>query len=178
MLHGQMSGEEKSEIMRDFSDNKIHLLVSTVVIEVGVDVPNATLMIIEDAGQFGLAQLHQLRGRIGRGKSESTCILLESVSITPEGHERITVMTQTSDGFELSEADLIQRGPGEVCGTHQHGVTDFRIADLVRDFKILKLAKKEANDLISKDPDLNSEPQLKKELLRRLGNTLELAITA
>ena len=178
MLHGQMSGDEKNNIMKNFSDGKIHMLISTIVIEVGVDVPNATLMIIEDAGQFGLAQLHQLRGRIGRGQAESTCVLLESAATTEEGHERISIMTKTSDGFELSEADLIQRGPGEVCGTHQHGVTDFRIADLVRDVKILKLAKNEANEIITQDPELTSETNLKKELLRRLANTLELAITA
>ena len=178
MLHGQMSGDEKKRIMQEFSDGKIDLLVSTVVIEVGVDVPNATLMIIEDAGQFGLAQLHQLRGRIGRGKSASTCVLLFGASTTGDGRKRIEFMTKISNGFRLSEMDLFQRGPGEICGVHQHGVTDFRVANLLRDYKILRVARKEAIDLLSEDANLESEPALKSELLRRLGNALELAITA
>lgn len=178
ILHGQMSGEEKADIMNEFSEGKIDVLVSTVIIEVGVDVPNATLMIIQDAGQFGLAQLHQLRGRIGRGSSASVCVLMAGLGTTPEGLERIDAMTRISDGFELSEIDLNQRGPGEVCGVRQHGVTDFRVADLVRDYKVLLLAKREAEELIKRDPELKTEPLLKRELMRRLGNALELATTA
>ncbi len=178
MLHGRMSVDEKRAIMKDFSDGKIDLLVSTVVIEVGVDVPNATLMIIQDAGQFGLAQLHQLRGRIGRGKLKSECILLENNNITPEGLERIKAMVNSSDGFELAEEDLIQRGPGAVCGTRQHGVTDFRVADLIRDKGILNIARENAREIFNEDPDLNKYPKLKFELMRRLGETLEIATTA
>ena len=178
MLHGRMSVDEKSRVMQSFAEGKIDLLVATVVIEVGVDVPNATMIVIQDAGQYGLAQLHQLRGRVGRGEAQSLCVLLENAGITPEGRERVGAMVECSDGFELAEQDLRARGPGEVCGTHQHGVTDFRVADLVRDEKILRLAKKEAEELLREDPNLDSEPLLKHEIFRRLGEVLELAATS
>ena len=178
VLHGQLSPEIKSQVMQNFADNKINLLVATVVIEVGVDVPNAAAIIIQDAGNFGLAQLHQLRGRVGRGNLQSLCILLEGKNITPEGKARIAAMIKTSDGFELAEQDLLQRGPGEICGTKQHGITDFRAADLVRDEKILLLARDEAKAITSHDINLESEPSLKREIFRRLGSTLELAITS
>ena len=178
MLHGQLSMEEKAAVMKRFAAGETSLLVATVVIEVGVDVPNATLMIIEDAGQFGLAQLHQLRGRIGRGEAESLCVLLGGQGTTPEGHERIEAMLRLPDGFALAEADLEQRGPGEVCGVRQHGVTDFRVANLVRDRKILDLARKEGQALLAEDPTLETEPLFREELMRRLGKTLHLAGTA
>ena len=178
VMHGRLPVEEKAAMMRRFSDGEVDLLVSTVVVEVGVDVPNATVMVIEDAGQFGLAQLHQLRGRIGRGGAESVCVLLEDGNTTLEGHERIEAMLRTTDGFALAEADLRQRGPGEVCGVRQHGVTDFRVADLVRDRKILALARAEAQALLGDDPTLRSEPRLLAELMRKLGKTLHLAGTA
>ncbi len=178
MLHGRMSIEEKSEVMQEFSEGHINLLVATTVIEVGVDVPNASLMIIQDAGQFGLAQLHQLRGRIGRGNVKSTCILMESQNITDEGEARIMAMVENSDGFQLAEQDLMQRGPGALCGVRQHGVTDFYVADLVRDKRILNLARRDAEILIKNDPELESEPLLKNELMRRLGEALELIITS
>ena len=178
ILHGQLPMEEKAAVMRRFAAGESSLLVATVVIEVGVDVPNATLMIIEDAGQFGLAQLHQLRGRIGRGEAESLCVLLGGQGTTPEGHERIEAMLRLPDGFALAEADLEQRGPGEVCGVRQHGVTDFRVANLVRDRKILDLARKEAQALLAEDPTLETEPLFREELMRRLGKTLHLAGTA
>ena len=178
VLHGRMPVTQKAEIMNEFSAGNIDVLVATVVIEVGVDVPNATLMVIEDAGQFGLAQLHQLRGRVGRGQAQSTCVLLENTDITPEGKERLSAMTEISDGFELAEQDLRQRGAGEICGTRQHGVTDFRVADLVRDEKILTLAREEAKALTDEDPKLDSEPMLRNEILRRLGRVLELAATS
>ena len=178
VMHGRLSIEEKSKIMKDFADNKINILVSTVVIEVGVDVPNAALMVIEDAGQFGLAQLHQLRGRVGRGEAESMCILLTSQSTSPDGLERVKALTEIADGFELAEVDLKQRGPGEICGVRQHGVTEFRTANLVRDIKILNIARKEAKDLIDRDPELKTEPLLRAEIMRRLGDELKLAETA
>ena len=178
MLHGKLTIDEKSQIMREFSDGEIDLLVSTIVIEVGVDVPNATLMIIDDAAQFGLSQLHQLRGRIGRGKAQSTCILLETNNITDEGRARILAMLEYSDGFELAERDLIQRGPGALCGVRQHGVTDFRVADLINDKRILNLARRDAEELIKNDPELKNYPDLKFEIIRRLGQTLELVTTA
>ncbi|MBR1437385.1 MAG: DEAD/DEAH box helicase, partial [Synergistaceae bacterium] len=178
VIHGQLPIDEKAEIMQDFSAGKIDILVSTVVIEVGVDVPNASMIVIQDAGQFGLAQLHQLRGRVGRGEAQSYCVLLENADITETGAERISAMEDISDGFELAERDLIQRGPGEICGTHQHGVTDFRVADLVRDGKILTLARDEAKSILEADPELKTEPELRHEIVRRLGGVLELAATS
>lgn len=178
VMHGRLPINEKSEIMRDFVSGEIKILVSTVVIEVGVDVPNAALIIIEDAGQFGLAQLHQLRGRVGRGEAESACVLLTNQNTTPDGLERVNAMTEISDGFKLAEIDLMQRGPGEICGVKQHGVTEFRVANLVRDYKILDIARKEAKELIERDPELKTEPLLKTELMRRLGDTLNLVGTA
>ena len=164
--------------MKSFFDGDTDLLVSTVVIEMGVDVPNTTIMVIENAGRFGLAQLHQLRGRVGRGHESSVCILLEGHTTSPEGRERIQAMLRTSNGFDLAEADLKQRGPGEVCGIRQHGVTDFRVADLVRDRKLLALARSEAMDFLEADPKLETAPLLFETLKRRLGKSLNLAGTA
>ena len=178
MLHGRLPMGEKENIMRDFSGGKTDLLVATAVIEVGLDVPNATVMIVEDAGRFGLAQLHQLRGRVGRGRAEGVCILLEGRETSPDGRARIETMLRTSSGFDLAEEDLKQRGPGEVCGIRQHGVTDFRVADLVRDRKLLSLARDEARRLLETDPWLESAPLLKEELDKRLGRALKLAGTA
>lgn len=178
MLHGRVSMGEKENIMRSFSEGKTDLLVATAVIEVGLDVPNATLMIVEDAGRFGLAQLHQLRGRVGRGRADSACILLEGRETSPEGRGRIETMLRISSGLDLAEEDLKQRGPGEVCGIRQHGVTDFRVADLVRDRRLLSLARDEARRLLETDPQLESAPLLREELDKRLGKTLKLAGTA
>ena len=177
-LHGRMPVNQKAQIMNDFAEGNIDVLVATVVIEVGVDVPNATMIVIEDAGQFGLAQLHQLRGRVGRGKAKSVCVLLKNQDITPEGRARVNAMVETSDGFELAEQDLQQRGAGEICGTRQHGVTDFRVADLVRDEKILVIARDEAKALMTEDPALESEPEFRREIVRRLGDALDLAATS
>lgn len=177
LLHGRMSGAEKEKIMNAFTKGAIDLLVSTSVIEVGVDVPNATAIIIEEATRFGLAQLHQLRGRVGRGSKESYCILLSDPS-TPEARARIEAMLLTGDGFKIAEMDLRQRGPGEVCGVKQHGITDFRVADLVRDRKLLEIARSEAQSLLGRDADLLSQPFLRSVLLRRLADILEIAATA
>ncbi|MDR2136768.1 MAG: DNA helicase RecG, partial [Synergistaceae bacterium] len=177
LIHGQLPADEKESVMTVFAAGEIDLLVATSVIEVGVDVPNATVMVIEDAARFGVAQLHQLRGRVGRSDEESHCILLAGKS-TPQGAARLDAMLSTSDGFKIAEMDLRQRGPGEICGVRQHGVTDFRVADLVRDHKLLEIARREAIVLIETDPELKNAQPLAEALMSRLGATLELAGTA
>jgi ATP-dependent DNA helicase RecG len=144
LLHGRLDADEKEIIMRRFQRGEIDVLVATTVIEVGVDVPNATVMVVEHAERFGLAQLHQLRGRVGRGAAKSYCILITGERVSPLGEERLNAMVRTQDGFELAELDLTQRGPGEFFGTRQAGLPDFRVASLVRDRKWLELAKMEA----------------------------------
>ncbi|HID11561.1 MAG TPA: ATP-dependent DNA helicase RecG, partial [Candidatus Latescibacteria bacterium] len=133
LLHGRMKGEEKEAVMRAFKEGKIDVLVSTTVIEVGVDIPNATVMVVEHAERFGLAQLHQLRGRVGRGEAQSYCILLTGEKLSDEARERMLTMVRTNDGFEIAEKDLELRGPGEFMGTRQSGMPEFRIAHLIRD---------------------------------------------
>ncbi|WP_018887563.1 ATP-dependent DNA helicase RecG [Paenibacillus massiliensis] len=147
LLHGRMSAAEKEEVMRAFYANEIQLLVSTTVVEVGVDVPNATLMIIMDAERFGLSQLHQLRGRVGRGAHSSYCVLIADPK-SEVGQERMKVMTETDDGFEVARRDLELRGPGDFFGTKQSGLPEFRIADMVADFEILEGAREDAVQLI------------------------------
>jgi ATP-dependent DNA helicase RecG len=144
LLHGRLDADEKEIIMRRFQRGEIDVLVATTVIEVGVDVPNATVMVVEHAERFGLAQLHQLRGRVGRGAAKSYCILITGERVSPLGEERLNAMVRTQDGFELAELDLTQRGPGEFFGTRQAGLPDFRVANLVRDRKWLEVAKMEA----------------------------------
>ena len=144
LLHGRLDADEKEIIMRRFQRGEIDVLVATTVIEVGVDVPNATVMVVEHAERFGLAQLHQLRGRVGRGAAKSYCILITGERVSPLGEERLNAMVRTQDGFELAELDLSQRGPGEFFGTRQAGLPDFRVANLLRDRKWLELAKMEA----------------------------------
>lgn len=149
MVHGQMTAAEKQEIMKEFKQGKIDLVVATTVIEVGIDVPNATVMVIEDADRFGLAQLHQLRGRVGRGDKQSFCILIADPK-TEDGIQRIEAMVASSDGFDIAEKDLEIRGPGEFFGTRQHGIDEFRVASLIQDQKILQIARDEAVKLTSK----------------------------
>jgi ATP-dependent DNA helicase RecG len=144
LLHGRLDADEKEIIMRRFHRGEIDVLVATTVIEVGVDVPNATVMVVEHAERFGLAQLHQLRGRVGRGAAKSSCILITGERISPLGEERLNAMVRTQDGFELAELDLTQRGPGEFFGTRQAGLPEFRVANLVRDRQWLEMAKMEA----------------------------------
>jgi ATP-dependent DNA helicase RecG len=144
LLHGRLDADEKEIIMRRFQRGEIDVLVATTVIEVGVDVPNATVMVVEHAERFGLAQLHQLRGRVGRGAAKSYCILITGERVSPLGEERLNAMVRTQDGFELAELDLTQRGPGEFFGTRQAGLPDFRVANLLRDRKWLEVAKMEA----------------------------------
>jgi ATP-dependent DNA helicase RecG len=144
LLHGRLDADDKEVIMRRFQRGEIDVLVATTVIEVGVDVANATVMVVEHAERFGLAQLHQLRGRVGRGAAKSYCILITGPRVSPLGDERLNAMVRTQDGFELAELDLAQRGPGEFFGTRQAGLPDFRVANLVRDRQLLELAKMEA----------------------------------
>ncbi|HZD75790.1 MAG TPA: ATP-dependent DNA helicase RecG [Acidobacteriaceae bacterium] len=144
LIHGRLSADDKEIVMRRFQRGELDVLVSTTVIEVGVDVPNATVMVIEHAERFGLAQLHQLRGRVGRGEAKSYCMLMTGGRVSPEAEQRLDAMVRTQDGFELAELDLSLRGPGEFFGTRQAGLPDFRVANLVRDRELLELAKREA----------------------------------
>ena len=155
-VHGRMKAKEKDAVMAAFAAGETDVLVATTVIEVGVDVPNAALMIVENAERFGLSQLHQLRGRIGRGQFQSYCILV-SDSDTPEAKARLKVMKETSDGFKIAEADLRQRGPGDFFGSRQHGLPEMHVADLCTDMNILEEARDAAQSLLARDPDL-SEP--------------------
>ncbi|HEX8948521.1 MAG TPA: ATP-dependent DNA helicase RecG [Dissulfurispiraceae bacterium] len=177
LLHGRMKPTEREEVMKEFKGGALHILVSTTVVEVGVDVPNATVMIIIHAERFGLAQLHQLRGRVGRGSTQSYCILL-SYGMTDESKRRLEVMGKTNDGFLIAEEDLSIRGPGEFFGTKQSGLPDLRVANVVRDVKLLEAARKEAFSLIEKDPLLKGYPLLRRALEDFWGKRLELFKTA
>ncbi|HEY1810174.1 MAG TPA: ATP-dependent DNA helicase RecG [Acidobacteriaceae bacterium] len=159
LLHGRLDADEKDVVMRRFQRGEIDVLISTTVIEVGVDVPNATVMVIEHAERFGLAQLHQLRGRVGRGASKSYCILMTGGKVSPNAEERLDAMVRTQDGFELAELDLELRGPGEFFGTRQAGLPDFRVASLVRDRKLLELAKVESARFVAKAEDEATEQE-------------------
>lgn len=159
LLHGKLKNDEKDEVMKDFKEGKYHILVSTTVVEVGVDVPNATVMVIENAERFGLSQLHQLRGRVGRNSLQSYCVLITG-SRSQETRERLSIMTETNDGFIIAEKDLQLRGPGEFLGTRQSGLPDLIISDIVRDAKILEMARNEAIDFI-KTHDIEQFPALK-----------------
>jgi len=149
LLHGRLDSELKDQVMRRFQKGELQILVATTVIEVGVDVPNATVMVIEHAERFGLAQLHQLRGRIGRGAAKSYCILMTGGKVTEEGERRLDAMVRTNDGFQIAELDLELRGPGEFFGTRQAGMPSFRVANLIRDRQLLELAKREAAAVVA-----------------------------
>ena len=149
LLHGRLDTDEKEHVMREFQQGKIEILVATTVIEVGVDVPNATIMVIEHADRFGLAQLHQLRGRIGRGAAKSYCVLMHGGKVSEEGERRIDAMVQSNDGFQIAELDLELRGPGEFFGTKQAGIPSFRVANIIRDRQLLEAAKREAAFVVS-----------------------------
>jgi len=177
LLHGQLGNDEKEEVMSAFKDGYIDILIATTVIEVGVDVPNATVMLIEHAERFGLAQLHQLRGRVGRGADQSSCLLIKSRACSEEGQRRLETMQATSDGFKIAEVDLEMRGPGEFLGTRQSGIPDFRIANLLRDSRVLEEAREDAFDMANQPDFLTSDrySDLRNTLKQRWGSRLELA---
>lgn len=176
MLHGQMTTEEKQATMSAFRAGATDVLVATTVIEVGIDVPNATVMLIDNAERFGLSQLHQLRGRVGRGSEVSHCILV-SPGNTDSAQERLTAMTQTSDGFAIAEMDLKLRGPGEFFGTRQHGLPQLKLADITTELDMLSQAKDDAMAILSADPKLAAKihQPLRNALIRQFGHTLQLA---
>jgi ATP-dependent DNA helicase RecG len=156
LIHGRLKSEEKDDVMSRFSSGELRILVSTTVIEVGVDVPNASIMIIEHAERFGLSQLHQLRGRVGRGTRESYCVLMHGAPLSASARFRLRKMAETSDGFEIAEADLKLRGPGDFLGTRQSGLPEFRFGDIVEDQALLLQSKDLAWELMERDPDLES----------------------
>ena len=174
LIHGRMKKEEKDNIMNKFSDNRIQILVSTTVIEVGIDVPNATVMLVEHADRFGLIQLHQLRGRVGRGSEKSYCIFVQR-DITENSRKRLDIMERTNDGFVISDEDLKLRGPGEFFGIKQSGFFKYKIADLVMDGPIIKSARKAAFDLVAKDPHLRNRSfiELRRHFLKKYQHMLD-----
>ena len=161
MVHGRQKTEQKNINMQRFVNGDTHIMVSTTVIEVGVDVPNATVMVIESAEKFGLSQLHQLRGRVGRGADKSYCILLTGPNIGNDARERMKIMTSTNNGFIIAEKDLDMRGPGDIEGTKQSGVLNFRLASIVQDRSVLETARRFAEDIVSSDPELSSAENLR-----------------
>jgi ATP-dependent DNA helicase RecG len=155
IVHGKLKNDEKEFAMRLFVEGKSHIMVATTVIEVGVNIPNASVMVIESAEKFGLSQLHQLRGRVGRGADQSYCILLTSYKLTHEARKRVETMVRTTDGFEIAEVDMHLRGPGAIDGTQQSGVPfDLKIANLAKDGQLLQLARDKASNLLELDPNL------------------------
>ncbi|MFM7219370.1 MAG: helicase-related protein, partial [Nodosilinea sp.] len=175
LLHGRMGSGEKEAAISRFRQAESQILVSTTVVEVGVDVPNATVMLIEHAERFGLSQLHQLRGRVGRGAAQSFCLLLSS-SRSEDARQRLQVLEQSQDGFFIAEMDLRLRGPGEVLGTRQSGLPDFALASLMTDQEVLMLARQAAEQTLATDPGLSQSPRLAAELQRRYDKLLGGAI--
>ena len=179
LLHGKMKSAEKQEVMARFRSGETQVLVSTTVIEVGVDVPTATVMIVQHAERYGLSQLHQLRGRIGRGSKKSYCLLFAE----PSGEtatERLNILCETTDGFRIAEEDLRIRGPGELLGTRQHGLPEFKVANLVGDLDLLTQARDDAQDVLRDDANLRDarHAPLRRELMRRYGAVMGLADVA
>ena len=172
LIHGQLRSAQKEEVMAAFRAGEIDVLVATTVIEVGIDVPNATVMVIEDAQRFGLSQLHQLRGRVGRGEHRGVCVLIADPTTT-EGEDRLDAMVGTTDGFRLAEEDLRIRGQGTVFGTRQSGVKDLKLADILSDFEILVAARRDAFAMVDADPMLHAHPELREEVGAMLGDEVD-----
>ena len=178
LVHGKMKAAEKDAVMRRFKAGDVQLLVSTTVIEVGIDVPNATIMVVEHAERFGLAQLHQLRGRVGRGDDAALCVLITPFHRGEDTHRRLQAMASTTDGFKIAEVDLELRGPGEMLGTRQSGLPDFRVANLIRDRGILDEARQAAEDVAAAPIRSCERPEsqaLRAVLVHRWAGRLELA---
>ena len=176
LIHGRLKKEERQKIMAAFLAKEIHILVATTIIEVGIDIPNATVMVVEHAERFGLSQLHQLRGRIGRGQYPSYCLLIAYYPITDEGRERLDAMLNSCDGFFIAEEDLRIRGPGDFLGTRQSGLPTLRVADLVRDQSLIAPVREEAFQLIKKDPTLRDpkHAELKTAFQQFIGDRIGL----
>jgi ATP-dependent DNA helicase RecG len=176
LLHGRMPATEKEETLRKFNAHELDLLVSTTVIEVGIDVPNASVMTVMEADRLGLAQLHQLRGRVGRGQHPGYFCVFPRKDLPGAENERLLALTKTQDGFELAEIDFKLRGPGNLMGTKQHGLPPMRIADLARDSRILEQARNVAMQVVAENPELEGDEyrRLKKQVLARYGANLEL----
>ena len=174
LVHGKMRHDEREAVMSAFKSGDIDLLVSTTVIEVGIDVPNASLMLIVHAERFGLAQLHQLRGRIGRGGYDSYCLLMAYPPFSDEAKRRLKAMESTGDGFKIAEEDLAIRGPGDFFGTRQSGLPELKIANIIRDMGVLEISRKEAFALADAEPDLSGHPLLKETLRKKWMGRLEL----
>ena len=169
IVHGKMKADDKAYEMKRFAEGKTQIMVATTVIEVGVNIPNASVMIIESAERFGLSQLHQLRGRVGRGNEQSFCILMTGSKLSDESKIRVQTMVKTNNGFEIAEVDLKLRGPGNILGTQQSGILRLKIADIVKDNKLLRIARELAKKILKKDPKLeNSENQIIKRNLSNL----------
>ena len=177
LLHGNIDPAEKDRIMQDFADHKIDMLVSTVVIEIGINVPNATVMVIENCERFGLAQMHQLRGRVGRGSERSYCFLVMEHE-SEIALERARILTESSDGFTIAEEDLRLRGPGEIFGTKQHGIPELNISDLVSHADVLEKAKEAAEQILNDDPHLEHDQNLplKKRVKSMFGDDIRLEL--
>jgi ATP-dependent DNA helicase RecG len=177
LLHGRIGPEEKETIMEGFRLGTTQVLVATTVIEVGIDVPNANLMLIENAERFGLAQLHQLRGRVGRGAEQSYCLLLTDYKISADTKKRIETMVRTNNGFEIAEVDLQLRGPGDIGGTRQSGAIDLMIADLAKDGEILKVARETAVAILEEDPNLtlDKNKMIREQVMKQKKDTTNWA---
>jgi ATP-dependent DNA helicase RecG len=179
MVHGKLKAADKEEQMARFVNGETRILVATTVIEVGVDVPNASMMLIQNAERFGLSQLHQLRGRVGRGAEQSYCVLLTSFKLSDEGRKRIEIMVSSNDGFEIAEADLKMRGPGDLEGLQQSGIPfDLKIADLGKDAQILEYARNIAGECLENDPDLSlpGNALMAEELKKRYGKKINWGV--
>jgi ATP-dependent DNA helicase RecG len=170
IVHGKMKPADKDYEMQMFAAGKTHILVATTVIEVGVNVPNASVMVIESAEKFGLSTLHQLRGRVGRGAEQSFCVLMTGYKLSADAKTRMETMVRTNDGFEIAEVDLRMRGPGDIMGTQQSGILDLKIADLAKDNQLLNLARICAVELLEDDPDLTHKKNfdVRRELLAQM----------